>query len=115
MGESGFEGELRRGSQLLSTGQLGEAQRCAAEALAQRPANMLAQNLLGLILFQQRRFDRALEIFDSLVRRNPDVVTLRLNAGHAAIGAGNLTARSITSRAASSSIRGTGGSSATSR
>jgi uncharacterized protein (AIM24 family)/tetratricopeptide (TPR) repeat protein len=86
----GFEQELQRASQLLSAEQLGEAQLSAAEALAQRPANVLAQNLLGLVLHRQGRFERALEIFDSLVRRNPDVVTLRLNAGHAALGAGNL-------------------------
>jgi tetratricopeptide (TPR) repeat protein len=80
-----FEEELRHAGELLAAGQLAEAQLAAAQALAQRPANVLAQNLLGLVLFEQGRCDRALEIFDSLVRRNPDIVTLRLNAGHAAL------------------------------
>ncbi len=88
--EGSFEGELRHAAELLAAGELGAAQLAAAEALSQRPANVLAQNLLGLVLFRQGRFERALEIFDSLVRRNPDVVTLRLNAGHAALRAGNL-------------------------
>lgn len=85
-----FEEELRHAGELLAAGELGAAQLAAAQALGQRPANVLAQNLLGLVLFEQGRCDRALEIFDSLVRRNPDIVTLRLNAGHAALRAANL-------------------------
>ena len=85
-----FERELRRGSRLLGEGRFEQAYTWAAEALALRPAHQLAQNLVGLVLYQQRRFLPALAIFEALVRKNPDVITLRMNAGLAALHAGEV-------------------------
>jgi tetratricopeptide (TPR) repeat protein len=79
-----FEQCLRRAIQQLEQGQLEGAYVWAAQALALRPANQLAQNLLGLLAFRQGQYSRALEIFEALVRRNLDVITLRVNAGLAA-------------------------------
>ncbi len=76
---------LRRTAEFLQKGLLPEAKAQASKAIAARPANALAQNLMAMTLFHQGRLDRAQEIFESLVRRNPEVLTLRINAGLAAL------------------------------
>ncbi len=89
--EDGSEGTenldriLRRAAEFLQKGLLPEAKAQASRAIAARPANALAQNLMAMILFHQGRLNRAQEIFESLVRRNPEVLTLRINAGLAAL------------------------------
>jgi tetratricopeptide (TPR) repeat protein len=92
MGKNGetFESELRAAADLLARGLVEAAQLRATQALALRPRNVLAKNLHAIILFRALKFQNALEIFESLVRKNADVVALRLNAGLAALQLGNL-------------------------
>ena len=75
---------LRRAAELLTKGLLPEAKGQASRAITARPANALAQNLMAMILFHQGRIGRALELFESLVERNPEVLALRINAGGSA-------------------------------
>jgi uncharacterized protein (AIM24 family) len=79
-----FRRELREAARLLKEGRLAEARVHGEEALALRPANLLGQNLLGLLLYQQGEHGKAQEVFEALVQRTTDVLTLRLNAGLAA-------------------------------
>lgn len=80
-----FDHALRRASELLAHGLTAQAQSWCEQALALRPANVLAQHLLALVLFEAEEHRKASEIFEGLVRQNPDVVPLRLNAGLAAV------------------------------
>ena len=91
-GDAEIERLLREGAGLLASGQGGEAFDRAREALRLRPSHPLASNLLGLALLEQGRHTEAREVFDGLTRRNPDVVPLRVNAGLAALGEGDLDA-----------------------
>lgn len=80
-----FDDLLQQGAKLLQQGNELRSLERAREALRRRPGNPLAENLLGLALFSQRRFNEAQEVFEGLVRRNPDVVALRVNAGLTAL------------------------------
>lgn len=80
-----FEELLTDGTDLLERNQMDQAMSKAMEALTQRPGNPLAENLLGLALFSRRRFREARDIFEGLVRRHPDVASLRVNAGLTAL------------------------------
>lgn len=80
-----FEQILRDGSDALLEGDEIVSLERAREALRRRPGNPLAENLLGMALFAQRRFSEAQAVFEGLVRRNPDVVSLRVNAGMTAL------------------------------
>jgi tetratricopeptide (TPR) repeat protein/uncharacterized protein (AIM24 family) len=88
---AGIDLLLKEGAELLSKGQVNSACARATEALMLRPGNPLAQNLLGLGLLQQGHALRALETFEKLVRRNPEEVSLRLNAGLAALRTDDLS------------------------
>ena len=80
-----FEQLLVDGTDLLERNQTDQAMSKAMEALTYRPGNPLAENLLGLALFAKRRFREARDIFEGLVRRHPDVASLRINAGLTAL------------------------------
>ncbi len=80
-----FEQLLIDGTDLLERSQMDQAMSKAMEALSHRPGNPLAENLLGLALFARRRFREARDIFEGLVRRHPDVASLRINAGLTAL------------------------------
>jgi tetratricopeptide (TPR) repeat protein len=81
----GIDHLLTEGAELLRSGQVESACSRATEALMLRPGNPLAQNLLALGLIQRGQVPKAREILEKLIRRNPDVVPLRLNAGLAAL------------------------------
>ena len=81
---------LREGADLLTGGQPGRACERAREALRLRPNHPLATNLLGLALLEQGEHAEARDLFESLVRRNPDVAPLQINAGLVALGQGEL-------------------------
>ncbi len=89
MSEEEFEGLLREAAAALASNEPERAEQTALAALRLRPGNPLAQNVVGLSYFGQGRHDQALEVFDSLARRNADVVPLRINAGVAALKAGD--------------------------
>ena len=80
-----FEQLLIDGTDLLERSQMDQAMSKAMEALSHRPGNPLAENLLGLALFTRRRFREARDIFEGLVRRHPDIASLRINAGLTAL------------------------------
>jgi len=75
---------LRDGADLLALGKQDQALERAREALELRPGYPLAENLQAMVFFAQGRFGEAREAFDGLIRRNPDVLQLRINAGIAA-------------------------------
>jgi tetratricopeptide (TPR) repeat protein len=81
---------LRQGAERLARGDAQGARESAQQALIQRPNHPLASNLLGLAMLEQRQHAEARDVFETLLRRNPDVVPLRVNAGLAALGAGEL-------------------------
>ncbi len=76
---------LTEGTELLETGEIEKALATARSILRYRPSHPLAQNLLGLCLFAHGAFDEALELFEGLLRRNPDMVSLCFNAGFSAL------------------------------
>ncbi len=80
-----FEQLLVDGTDLLERNQMDQAMSKAMAALSSRPGNPLAENLLGLALFSRRRFREARDIFEGLVRRHPDIASLRVNAGLTAL------------------------------
>ena len=80
-----FEQLLLDGTDLLDRGSTDQAMSRAMEALTLRPGNPLAENLLGLALFARRRFRESRDIFEGLVRRHPDIASLRINAGLTAL------------------------------
>ncbi|MCA9667550.1 MAG: AIM24 family protein [Myxococcales bacterium] len=85
-----FDLELEAVSELLERGALEEADSRARALLKARPSNPLARNVMALIDFARGRHGAAFETFASLARRNADVVSLRVNAGVAALCAGEL-------------------------
>jgi len=73
--------ELYRGGELLGAGKVIEAKDHLERAYQLDPTNEKAQNLLGLSYFKLGLFDRASEIYETLVRDNPADPTLRVNLG----------------------------------
>lgn len=76
-----FLQHLYRGGELLAQGKLIEARECLESAHGQQPRSEKAQNLLGLTYFKLGLFDRAAEIYETLIRDNPVDATLRVNLG----------------------------------
>lgn len=76
---------LRQGADFLAEGQGQAACDCAKEALKLQPGHPLARNMLGIGFLERGRFNDAQQLFEDLIRRNPDVVPLRMNAGLAAM------------------------------
>jgi hypothetical protein len=72
---------LYRGGELLGAGKVIEAKDHLERAYQLDPTNEKAQNLLGLSYFKLGLFDRASEIYETLVRDNPADPTLRVNLG----------------------------------
>lgn len=73
--------QLYRGGELLGAGKVIEAKDYLERAYQLDPTNEKAQNLLGLSYFKLGLFDRASEIYETLVRDNPADPTLRVNLG----------------------------------
>jgi tetratricopeptide (TPR) repeat protein len=82
---------LQEGSTLLASDPATACDR-ASRVLELRPNHPLAQNLLGLGMLARSKAGRARDLFEALIRRNPDVVPLRINAGVAALDSGELDA-----------------------
>lgn len=81
---------LRDGADLLALGKQDQALERAREALDLRPGYPLAENLQAMTFFAQGHFGEAHEVFAGLIRRNPDVLQLRINAGIAAFKGGEV-------------------------
>src|SRR5688572_15097488 len=79
--EEEFLHQLYRGGELLAAGKVIEAKDHLERAFKLQPKNEKGQNLLGLTYFKLGLFDRAAEIYESLVRENPADPTLRVNLG----------------------------------
>ena len=90
MGEERLQAELRRGSQLLSDGAARRGAALRGGGARTAPGERARAEPPRAHPLPAGAVRARAQIFDSLVRRNPDVVTLRLNGGHAALGAGNL-------------------------
>ena len=76
-----FTDLLLRGGELLGSGRVIEAKDLLEKAVALDNRDEKALNLLGLAYFKLGMFDRASEIYESLVRDNPADHTLRVNLG----------------------------------
>src|SRR5512133_3491457 len=72
---------LYKGGELLAAGKVIEAKDHLEKAHELQPKNEKGQNLLGLTYFKLGLFDRASEIYETLVRENPADPTLRVNLG----------------------------------
>ena len=68
---------LRTGVDLLERGEVVQAQQLVREALALRPGQPQAKNLMALTFFYDGAWESACDIFDGLARRNGDAVALR--------------------------------------
>ncbi|MHB8874964.1 MAG: tetratricopeptide repeat protein [Myxococcaceae bacterium] len=79
--EEEFLHQLYRGGELLAAGKVIEAKDHLEKAFSLQPKNEKGQNLLGLTYFKLGLFDRASEIYETLVRENPADPTLRVNLG----------------------------------
>ena len=80
-GEAEFLQVLYQGGELLAAGKVIEAKDYLERAYQMRPRNEKSQNLLGLTYFKLGLFDRAAEIYETLVQENPADPTLRVNLG----------------------------------
>jgi uncharacterized protein (AIM24 family) len=76
-----FLQQLYRGGELLAQGKLTEARQFLERAHQLQPHHEKGRNLLGLAYFKLGLFDRAAEVYESLVRDNPVDATLRVNLG----------------------------------
>src|SRR5579871_6235017 len=72
---------LYEGGELLAAGKVVEAKDHLEKAFQLQPKNEKGQNLLGLTYFKLGMFERASEIYETLVRENPADPTLRVNLG----------------------------------
>ncbi|MBI3182163.1 MAG: tetratricopeptide repeat protein [Myxococcales bacterium] len=79
--EEEFLHQLYRGGELLAAGKVIEAKDHLERAFKLQPRNEKGQNLLGLTYFKLGLFDRAAEIYETLVQENPADPTLRVNLG----------------------------------
>ncbi len=72
---------LKRGKELLESGNIEEAVRYLDKAYANDPDNDKILNILGLAYFKSGRLENAYQIYRKLINKNPDNPTLRLNIG----------------------------------
>ena len=79
------DNRLAEAARLLEMGESDRALAMAQALLNTRPGHPLTESLLGLCLFAQGAFDEALKLFEGLLRRNPDQIPLRFNAGLCAL------------------------------
>lgn len=79
--EDEFLHALYQGGELLAAGKTIEAKDHLERAYQLQPKNEKAQNLLGLTYFKLGLFERAAEIYETLVQENPADPTLRVNLG----------------------------------
>ena len=79
------DNRLAEAGRLLESGESERALAMARAMLNNRPGHPLTESLLGLCLFAQGAFDQALQLFEGLLRRNPDQIPLRFNAGLCAL------------------------------
>lgn len=78
---STFDTEFARGSELLRSGQLAEAQVALRAALELQPGAPRVLALLGLTHFRSGEFEQAREVYQALVERVPDDASHWLNLG----------------------------------
>jgi uncharacterized protein (AIM24 family) len=76
-----FVNNLVRGGELLGAGKVIEAKEYLERAHTLEPKNERGRNLLGLTYFKLGLFDRAAEIYETLINDNPVDPTLRVNLG----------------------------------
>lgn len=81
---------LYRGGELLQAGDIGQAKDELERAFQLKPRDPKGQSMLGLVYFKLGLLDRALEIYDALVRDNPIDATLHVNLGLVHLKAGRL-------------------------
>jgi uncharacterized protein (AIM24 family) len=79
--DTDFVHHLVRGAELLQTGDAAVARGMLERALRLRPKNQRGQNLLALSYFKLGQFDRAEQIYRTLISDYPKDATLRLNLG----------------------------------
>ncbi|MFW5879173.1 MAG: tetratricopeptide repeat protein, partial [Myxococcota bacterium] len=72
---------LYKGSELIGQGALEEARESLEAAVAMRPDDQKARNLLGLACFKLGDYPGAETLYESLVKENPEDSTLRVNLG----------------------------------
>ncbi|MBI2898036.1 MAG: tetratricopeptide repeat protein [Deltaproteobacteria bacterium] len=91
---------LHRGSELLMEGQEEAAKQELERALSYQARDAHAEDLLGVVYFRLGLYERALAIYDRLVRENPSVATLHVNLAMVHIKTGQIVpARTALERA----------------
>src|SRR4051812_42738934 len=80
---------LVRGADLLQSGSADQARAMLEQALQLSPRNQRGQNLLALSYFKLGLFERAEEIYRSLVAEYPNDPALRVNLGLVYLKRGN--------------------------
>ncbi len=72
---------LKKGRELLESGNIEDAVKYLDKAYANDPDNDKILNILGLAYFKSGRLENAYQIYRKLINKNPDNATLRLNIG----------------------------------
>jgi uncharacterized protein (AIM24 family) len=72
---------LHRGSELLQSDRMHDAQAELEQALAQKPRDPKGQDLLAVVYFRLGLYPRAISIYEGLVEAHPEAVTPRVNLG----------------------------------
>jgi len=75
--------KLQQGIALHQQGRLAEAAKLYEEVLRYAPANFDALHLLGVIAFQTRRTQGAVELITKAIELNPHIATAHNNLGNA--------------------------------
>jgi tetratricopeptide (TPR) repeat protein len=89
--DADFLYHLYRGGELLAGGKNFEARDELERANHLKPRDQKAQSLLGLVYFKLGLLDRAIDVYDRLVRDNPSDATLRTNLGLVHLKAGQIS------------------------
>jgi tetratricopeptide (TPR) repeat protein len=84
------QAQLRKGLALHQQGRLAEAERIYAEVVQRAPNHFDALHLLGVIAYQNRDYERAVQLISKAISINPKVASPYYNRGNALKGLGRL-------------------------
>jgi tetratricopeptide (TPR) repeat protein len=79
--DSAIQAQMQRGVALHQRGRLAEAERIYGEILQQMPSHFDALHLLGMIAYQARNYERAIQLISNAISINPKIASAYSNRG----------------------------------